>query len=134
MPLTLNYLSFVTADLPHTLAFYRALGLPIPDGAHLDAAGEPQDHVEVTQGGLRIAWETEALARQLDPAWTPPSGQRMGIAFQAGSSAEVDETCGRMTALSFAVTAAPCDAFWGQRYATLQDPDGNSIDVFAWLQ
>ena len=36
MALTLNYLSFVTADLPLALAFYRALGLPIPDGAHLN--------------------------------------------------------------------------------------------------
>ena len=134
MPLTLNYLGFVTADLPRTLAFYRALGLPIPDGAHLNTAGKLEDHVEVAQGGLRIAWETEALARQLDPDWTPPSGQRMGIAFQAGSSAEVDETCERLSALGFAVTTAPYDAFWGQRYATLRDPDGNGINVFAWLQ
>ena len=26
----------MTADMPRTLAFYRALGLPIPDGAHLN--------------------------------------------------------------------------------------------------
>ena len=64
MALTLNYLSFVTADLLLALAFYRALGLPIPDGAHLNAAGEPEDHVEVTQAGLRIAWETEAWIAQ----------------------------------------------------------------------
>ena len=134
MALTLNYLSFVTADLPRTLEFYRALGLPIPDGAHLNAAGEPQNHVEVTQGGLRIAWETEALMRRLNPAWTPPRGQRVGVAFQAGSSAEVDETCERLSTLGFVVTSVPYDAFWGQRYATLHDPDGNSIDVFAWLQ
>ena len=120
--------------MPRTLAFYRALGLPIPDGAHLNAAGEPENHVEVSQGGLRLAWETEALARQLNPDWTPPSGQRTGIAFQAGSSTEVDETCERLSALGFAVTTAPYDAFWGQRYASLRDPDGNGIDVFTWLQ
>lgn len=27
----------------------------------------------------------------------------------------------------------PSDAFWGQRYATVHDPDGNPIDLFAPL-
>ena len=28
---------------------------------------------------------------------------------------------------------APWDAFWGQRYATVLDPDGNAVDLFAAL-
>ncbi|MFL6036949.1 MAG: glyoxalase, partial [Gaiellaceae bacterium] len=27
----------------------------------------------------------------------------------------------------------PFDAFWGQRYATVVDPDGNAVDLFAPL-
>jgi uncharacterized glyoxalase superfamily protein PhnB len=27
----------------------------------------------------------------------------------------------------------PWDAFWGQRYATVRDPDGNGVDLFAPL-
>ena len=27
----------------------------------------------------------------------------------------------------------PWDAFWGQRYACVQDPDGNGVDLFAPL-
>jgi uncharacterized glyoxalase superfamily protein PhnB len=27
----------------------------------------------------------------------------------------------------------PWDAFWGQRYATVRDPDGNGVDLFARL-
>ena len=111
--------------------------LQFPEPALGRTRSTRKNSVRVTESfgiGMRIAWETEALARQLDPDWTPPSGQRMGIAFQAGSSAEVDETCERLSALGFAVTTAPYDAFWGQRYATLRDPDGNGIDVFAWLQ
>ena len=27
----------------------------------------------------------------------------------------------------------PWDAFWGQRYAVLHDPDGNGVDLFAPL-
>jgi hypothetical protein len=28
---------------------------------------------------------------------------------------------------------APWDAVWGQRYAVIHDPDGNSVDLFAPL-
>jgi uncharacterized glyoxalase superfamily protein PhnB len=28
----------------------------------------------------------------------------------------------------------PWDAFWGQRYAAVGDPDGNLIDLFAPLE
>lgn len=28
---------------------------------------------------------------------------------------------------------APWDAFWGQRYGILNDPDGNTIDLFCPL-
>jgi hypothetical protein len=27
----------------------------------------------------------------------------------------------------------PWDAFWGQRYAIVHDPDGNTVDLFAEL-
>ena len=27
----------------------------------------------------------------------------------------------------------PFDAFWGQRYATVLDPDGNGVDLYAPL-
>lgn len=132
MTLTLDYLSFTVRDMAVALAFYRSLGLPIPEGAHLNAAAEPEDHVEVVVSGLRVAWETEALIRRLNPNWTAPVGQRVGIAFKADSPDGVDETCRRLTAAGFAVRDQPYDAFWGQRYATLLDPDGNSVDVFAW--
>lgn len=33
----------------------------------------------------------------------------------------------------YASHLAPWDAFWDQRYATVYDPDGNSVDFFAAL-
>ncbi|WP_189092494.1 VOC family protein [Deinococcus ruber] len=130
----LNYLSFVVADMARSLEFYRTLGLPVPAQAHLNAAGEPEDHVEVSVNGLRIAWETETLIAQVRAGWTAPTREgRLSVAFDAGSPAGVDAACARVRAEGFTVSADPYDAFWGQRYATLLDPDGNSVDVFAWL-
>ena len=31
------------------------------------------------------------------------------------------------------VVKEPYDAFWGQRYATVHDPDGNAVDLYAAL-
>jgi len=135
MTLQLKYLAFVVADLERSLHFYRTLGLPIPGGAHRTTEGQPEDHAEISVDGLRVAWETEALTRQVHPAWTPPAGgARLSVAFEAHTPAEVDAATARMAAAGFTVKAAPYDASWGQRYATLQDPDGNGVDVFAWLE
>lgn len=136
MLLTLNYLSFVVADMQRSLDFYRTLGLPVPAGGHLNAEGKPEHHVEINQNGLRIAWERGELVRQVYPGWTaPPRGQaRIGTALEASTPAEVDAACQRLQAQGHEVKAAPYDAFWGQRYPTVSAPDGNSVDVFAWSE
>lgn len=112
-----------------SLAFYRALGMDIPPEA--DAEG----HVEVTlPGGLRMAWDTVEIVRSFDPSWEPPtSGHRISIAFLCDTPAEVDEVYLRLVADGHHGKLEPWDAFWGQRYAVVRDPDGNPVDLFARL-
>ena len=131
--LTFNDLSFVVSDMRRALEFYRLLGLPIPAGALLNAAGESEDYLRVSQGGQRIAWETEGLMRQLDPAWTRPAGQGVGMALLADNPAEIDGACERVQGDGHSVLTAPWDALWGQHSTTVLDPDGYRLDVFAWL-
>lgn len=57
----------------------------------------------------------------------------MGVAFHCGDSAGVDATYARVTAAGYPGARAPWDAFWGQRYAQVCDPDGNLVDLFAPL-
>ncbi|GGK40095.1 hypothetical protein GCM10008955_37330 [Deinococcus malanensis] len=93
----LNYVSFVVTDMSAALAFYRTLGLPVPADADFT-----QGHVEIEAGGLRIAWETEALLRQLNPEWSPPSGSgRVAVAVQADDPAGVDDAVSRVRAAGY---------------------------------
>jgi catechol 2,3-dioxygenase-like lactoylglutathione lyase family enzyme len=117
----------VVAEMAASLAFYRRLGLDIP--AEADAA----PHVEVDLGGgLRLAFDTEDTIRSFDPAWTsPPSGGRAGLAFACDSPAEVDATYAALTDAGYEGHLAPWDAFWGMRYASVHDPDGLGVDLFA---
>ena len=128
MTVVASAIGLVSSDLPRTLAFYRAIGLDIP----ADADTEP--HVEVVlPGGFRILFDPESIT-SFDPQWSTPAGSpRASLAFECADPAEVNATYATMTAAGFDGHIEPWDAFWGQRYATLRDPDGNGVDLFAAL-
>ncbi|MCP4249150.1 MAG: glyoxalase, partial [bacterium] len=85
-------------------------------------------------GGLRVAWDTVEVVRSFDPDWQPPTGgQRIGLAFLCDSASEVDEIYRDLVADGYRSHKEPWDAFWGQRYAVVRDPDGNPVDLFAPL-
>ena len=117
----------VARDLQRSLAFYRLLGLNVPD------PDEP--HVEVQlPGGNKLAFDTEEVIGGMHPGWTPPDGPgRVAIAFGFGAPGDVDTVFERLTAAGHPATLEPFDAPWGQRYATVEDPDGTSVDLFAAL-
>ncbi|GGU86760.1 glyoxalase [Streptomyces filipinensis] len=119
----------VTSDMAASLAFYRRLGLVFPEGS------EEQPHVEAgLPGGLVFALDTEKTVRSFYPGWRPPQGHgRVGLAFRCGSPAEVDVRYEELVAAGHHGELKPWDAFWGQRYATVHDPDGNGVDLFAPL-
>ena len=92
-------------------------------------------HVEVElPGGNKLAFDTEEVIGGMHPGWTPPDGPgRVAIAFGVDSPGEVDTLFERLTAAGHPGPLAPFDAPWGQRYATVEDPDGTTVDLFAPL-
>lgn len=126
----IEVVGLVVRDMDASLAFYRRLGLEIPEDPDPDGHG----HVETTlPGGMRIAWDTYDVVKSFDPEWSEPTGSRMSLAFRVDSPAEVDELYAELVAAGHEGHLEPFDAFWGQRYATLHDPDGNPVDLFAPL-
>ena len=123
------FTGIVVADMAASLAFYRRLGLDIPP----DADREP--HVDVSVGdGLSLVWDTVDVIRSFDPGWAPPTGgPGTALAFRCESPAEVDRLYAELTAAGHHGQRQPWDAFWGQRYATVHDPDGNAVDLLATL-
>jgi catechol 2,3-dioxygenase-like lactoylglutathione lyase family enzyme len=123
----LDLIGLVVQDMARSLAFYRQLDLELPPEA------DRQPHVEVTLGaGLRLAWDTVETVRSFDPGWTPPSGDhRIALAFRLDTPADVDRAYDKLVSLGYEGHKQPWDAFWGQRYAIVRDPDGNAVDLFA---
>jgi catechol 2,3-dioxygenase-like lactoylglutathione lyase family enzyme len=125
----LDMIGLAVRDLAASLAFYRRLGLDIPEGAEASEHG----HVEATlPGGLRVAWDTHDVMRSFDPDWKPPAGGApITLAFLVDSPAEVDSLYAELTGAGYEGHLDPWDAFWGQRYAVLHDPDGNDVALFS---
>src|SRR5258708_14485167 len=109
-------IGIVSADLAESARFYRLVGVDVPD--------PDGDHRETTvPNGLRLMWATVELIAQLDPGREEPRGHKMSLAFECANPAEVDEVHARVVEAGYQSKAEPWDAFWGQRYATVLDPD-----------
>ncbi|MEU6682185.1 VOC family protein [Streptomyces sp. NPDC046832] len=122
-------IGLVVSDMAASVAFYRRLGLVFPDGA------EEQPHTEAAlPGGLRLMFDTEETVRSFLPGWRPPTdGSRASLALRCDGPEEVDTLYDRLVGSGYHGELKPWDAFWGQRYAVVHDPDGNGVDLFAPL-
>lgn len=118
-------------SLTASVQFYSALGVTFPP----EAAAPTGPHVEgTTSTGLRLMFDTVELMQKLHgDKWVQATGHATALCFEVATPAEVDAVVARAAAAGGTVLKAPWDAFWGQRYASLEDPDGNQVDVFAAL-
>ena len=125
----LDAFGIVVSDMERALVFYRRLGLDVPEGA------ENEGHVEAQLGGgVRYMLDTEETVRSFDPEWQRPDrGHMHGGAFRCESPNELDRVYGELLDAGGTAHKEPWDAFWGQRYAQVRDPDGTVIDLYAPL-
>jgi catechol 2,3-dioxygenase-like lactoylglutathione lyase family enzyme len=124
----LNAIGITVADMAASIRFYRLLGLDLPetpDEGHLEAS---------LPNGLRLMLDSEETVLSFLPGWKRENGNQIALAFECDSPAELDELYRRITDAGFEGEKEPWDAFWGQRYALLVDPDGIRIDVYAALE
>jgi len=112
-------------DLSSAVAFYELLGFRFPpieaDTKHIEADGD-----------VRLMIDEAAFLTELHGE-APRAGNTAGFAILFGSPAEVDAVALRVADTGQTVVTAPYDAPWGQRYATVADPDGYRTDLFALL-
>ena len=125
--MSLDAIGIVCKDLKKSIRFYEILGVDLKE------AGGP-DHLEgVTPSGVRIMLDSAELVKKINPDWKEAVGCGVILCFKQASPKEVDALFTQVEASGFKSVKAPWDAFWGQRYSSVQDPDGNQIDLFAAL-
>jgi catechol 2,3-dioxygenase-like lactoylglutathione lyase family enzyme len=118
----LTGLHLYVRDMKASLDFYRRLGIAFPEGA------EKGVFTTALGDGVHLAFGTFALTRGYDPGFREPKGgSPNSLQFDVESREAVDRIYRELTAAGYAGHLAPHDAFWGARYAEVDDPDGNVI-------
>ncbi len=129
----LNQVDLVVRDMDAAIAFYRALGVEIPEAA-IWRTSTGVHHVDITMpGGMVLHFDSPALTRFYNKGWREPSGTgtRNVLTFKVSSREEVDTLHAKLTGLGHRSSQPPYDTFWGARYAIIEDPDGNHIGVMS---
>jgi catechol 2,3-dioxygenase-like lactoylglutathione lyase family enzyme len=118
-------LNIVVADMMASLDFYRRLGLdPRADDEGVHASAR-------LPGGLSIDWDAAEFARLWDSGSPGPGGGGIVLGFSVATRRAVDERYAELTAAGYHGRQRPYDAFWGSRYAIVEDPDGNGVGLMS---
>jgi catechol 2,3-dioxygenase-like lactoylglutathione lyase family enzyme len=131
--IALEQINIVVRDMQRSLDFYRLLGVDIEDNRGEEWAEWARHHVNgTTSNGVRVEFDSIAFAKQ----WNPGLDEtRLGSAvipiFHVSSREGVDRVHARVAAAGYRTHKAPEDAFWGARYAIVEDPDGTSVGIMS---
>ena len=123
----LNQLNLVVTDMAATVAFYRRLGLTIPD---TDQGWDSHHRSAEMSGDIDLDFDSVEFARTWDEGWS--DGPRTGVVgFHVPSREAVDDIYADLTEAGYRGEQRPYDAFWGARYTIVQDPDGNPVGIMS---
>lgn len=125
--MSLDAIGIISRDLKKTIEFYALLGVNLKEIGGTD-------HIEgLTPSGVRIMADSIELIQKINPHWKENIGSGIILCFKQQSAKKVDQLFSDITAAGFKDIKKPWDAFWGQRYSSVLDPDGNQIDLFSDL-
>jgi catechol 2,3-dioxygenase-like lactoylglutathione lyase family enzyme len=126
MDIQLDQINVVVRDMEAMAGFYGRLGLSLDRGMpewaphHRNTGGE---------GGLDLDLDSEAFASVWNRGW--PGGTGIVLGFRVQERDQVDRLYEELTAEGYGGQQPPYDAFWGSRFAVLEDPDGNSAALMS---
>jgi catechol 2,3-dioxygenase-like lactoylglutathione lyase family enzyme len=123
----LNMIGLLVEDMDRALAFYRHLGLSVPDNA------EGKTRIELRMGEVMFFLDSDLTC--WDPDYAPI---RPGLAdtinhypsvleFDLGTEDAVDRKYAELVRLGYEGFRNPHDTSFGMRFALIKDPDGNTI-------
>ena len=124
----ISQVTLVVGSTAASAAFYRRLGLAVPD----DAADV---HVEIPQDPAPLSLELDAAgsASLWNASWRAGTGTNVIVGVSVPDRDAVDRLYADLTGVGHSGVQPPFDAFWGGRYAIVADPDGNQVGIMSPL-
>jgi uncharacterized glyoxalase superfamily protein PhnB len=127
---TISQINLVARQFDETLAFYRLIGLDIPEPM-AQPPGTLHAPAEL-KNGFEFEIDNEYLARIYNAAWRRSTGSSsLLLTVSVGSREEVDTTYASLIAAGHESRQPPYDAFFGSRFAVIADPEGNDVGLMS---
>lgn len=127
-----NQVNIVSGDMEASIAFYRRLGVDIPDQA-VWRTPSGAHHANARSGETDFEMDSAAFARIWNAGWSGRAdlNGRVVLGFHVPSREAVDVTYADLTDAGYVGLQAPHDAFWGARYTIVEDPDGIAVGLMS---
>lgn len=127
-----DQINIVAGDLDATVAFYRTLGVELRDPVRT-AEGEPFHVNSAAASGAALEADSPRFARAWNEGWAHEEqlAGRVVIGVRVAGRAEVDRLAALAAAAGHRLLQPPHDAFWGARYAIVEDPDGIAVGLMS---
>lgn len=123
----LDQLNIVVPDMDAAVAFYQLLGVQVDDTM---AEWQPHHRGLARGEGTDADLDSQTFAAVWNEGW-PASTSGVVIGFRVDSRDAVDELHGRIVAAGHRSQQSPYDAFWGARYAVVEDPAGTAVGIMS---
>jgi uncharacterized glyoxalase superfamily protein PhnB len=122
-----NMVDLTASDVIATVEFYRRVGVEIPHEKVWTQDGTAH-HVEASLAdGVVLGINSTELTARYDTN----AGRGSYLIFTVDVRADVDAKYDELTSAGYAGHLPPFDAFWGARYAVVDDPDGNHVGIMS---
>ena len=120
----LRQLNIIVSDMSAALSFYRELGWTIDSATPEHATADMPD-------GITVEFDSTSFAPVWDSGYAEATGGTTVLGVSTDTRTAVDELYERLIDSGGRGRQPPYDAFWGSRYAIVEDPDGNPVGLMS---
>jgi uncharacterized glyoxalase superfamily protein PhnB len=126
----LHQVNLITHNMRESLAFYRRLGLDFPEGDVWESGGHLHHARAEAASEVSLEFESRELAHAYNAGFGAARG-RVVVGLALDSREAVDTLWEELISEGAQGLQPPFDAFWGARYAIVEDPDGNQVGLMS---
>lgn len=123
----INAIGISSKSLTKSIKFYEIVGFEFPKLSGKDK------HIEsINNAGAKLMLDDAGFVKEMIGT-TPLPSNHSNFAIQYDSVEELNKVVYKLVETGYTIFKQPWDAFWGQRYAIIKDPDGYMLDLYAYL-
>lgn len=130
-----NQVNIVSSDPDATLAFYMLLGIDLPDEAVFKGDSGIFHISGPDKSGVESDFDIDSVqfAKSWNTGWKGRDdlAGKVVVGFKVASRDQVDKIYTELIDASHPSLQPPFDAFWGARYAIVEDPDGIAVGIMS---